>query len=59
MYQKASETISGAISSDVHTGLGHPCQTSSELHHDGQHHNKKQGLGNVGLVKLGTKMLSK
>ena len=32
MYQDASTTITGATSSDVHTGLGHPGQgqTSSE-----------------------------
>ncbi|KAF2241233.1 hypothetical protein BU26DRAFT_525431 [Trematosphaeria pertusa] len=51
MYQKASETIQGADSSDVHTGLGHPGQgeTSTELRHDGQHGRKKQGLGTIGL----------
>ncbi|USP80244.1 uncharacterized protein yc1106_07518 [Curvularia clavata] len=33
MYQSASDTLQGATSSDVHTGLGHPGQgqTSSEL----------------------------
>lgn len=57
IYQKASDTITGATSGDVHTGLGHPGQgqTSSELHHDGQHHNKKQGLGNAGLGVVGNK----
>lgn len=44
---KASDTLTGATSSDVHAGLGHPGQgqTSSELHHDGEHHRKKHGLG--------------
>jgi len=34
MYQKASETLQGATSADVHTGSGHPGQgqTSQELH---------------------------
>jgi hypothetical protein len=33
MYHQASDTISGATSADVHTGIGHPGQgqTSSEL----------------------------
>jgi hypothetical protein len=35
MYHQASETLQGATSADVHTGLGHPGQgqTSSELRH--------------------------
>ncbi|KAF2657654.1 hypothetical protein K491DRAFT_594533 [Lophiostoma macrostomum CBS 122681] len=54
MYQSASETLQGATSQDVHTGLGHPGQgqTSSELHHDGQHTRTKQGLGTVGLARV-------
>jgi hypothetical protein len=34
MYQAAASTLTGASSSDVHTGLGHPGQgqTSNELH---------------------------
>lgn len=47
MYQKASDTLTGATSGDVHTGLGHPGQgqTSSELHHE-----KKGGQGLAGLA---------
>lgn len=43
----ASETIGGATSADVRTGLGHPGQgmTSQEIHHDGG----KQGKGLVGV----------
>jgi hypothetical protein len=48
MYQDASSTITGATSSDVHTGLGHPGQgqTSNEL----RHANKKGGGGLAGLA---------
>jgi hypothetical protein len=48
MYQDASSTITGATSSDVHTGLGHPGQgqTSKELHHA----DKKGGSGLAGLA---------
>jgi hypothetical protein len=47
MYQKASDTLQGATSADVHTGLGHPGQgqTSSELH-DGS----RRGQGLAGLA---------
>jgi len=47
----ASDTLSGATSADVHTGLGHPGQgqTSTELRHDGEHHRKKQGGGLIGV----------
>ncbi|KAH0352906.1 hypothetical protein KCU81_g1633, partial [Aureobasidium melanogenum] len=47
----AGETIGGATSQQVHTGLGHPGQgqTSAELHHDGQSHNKNPGTGLDGL----------
>jgi len=43
MYHQASDTLQGATSGDVHTGLGHPGQgqTSQELH-DGS--SKGQGL---------------
>ncbi|VDC07421.1 unnamed protein product [Peniophora sp. CBMAI 1063] len=43
----ASDTLGGATSGDVHTGIGKPLggETSSELHHNGQHHRKKQGGG--------------
>ncbi|CAO2652544.1 Nn.00g008270.m01.CDS01 [Neocucurbitaria sp. VM-36] len=47
LYQDASSTLTGADSSSVHTGLGHPGQgqTSSELHQD-----KKKGQGLAGLA---------
>ncbi|KAE8379561.1 hypothetical protein BDV26DRAFT_291160 [Aspergillus bertholletiae] len=43
----AEQTLSGATSQDVHTGLGHPGsgQTSAELRHDGQQHRKNPGSG--------------
>ncbi|KAH9872396.1 hypothetical protein IAQ61_005231 [Plenodomus lingam] len=47
MYQDASSTLTGATSSDVHKGLGHPGQgqTSSELHEAGS-----KGHGLAGLA---------
>jgi len=41
----AADTIIGATSADVHTGLGHPGagQSSAEIHHDGQSHRKNPG----------------
>ncbi|RAK78502.1 uncharacterized protein BO72DRAFT_447165 [Aspergillus fijiensis CBS 313.89] len=48
----AADTLMGATSRDVHTGLGHPGsgQSSAELHHDGQPGRKGQtaGLEQVG-----------
>ncbi|KAK8194425.1 hypothetical protein M8818_007616 [Zalaria obscura] len=48
----AADTIGGATSADVHTGLGHPGQgqTSNELRHDGSKGRAKQthGLEGVG-----------
>ncbi|KNG88496.1 hypothetical protein ANOM_003253 [Aspergillus nomiae NRRL 13137] len=43
----AEQSLQGATSQDVHTGLGHPGggQTSAELHHDGQKHRKNPGGG--------------
>ncbi|RAL05521.1 uncharacterized protein BO80DRAFT_421544 [Aspergillus ibericus CBS 121593] len=43
----AGDTLGGATSQDVHTGLGHPGsgQTSSELRHDGQSGRKGQSAG--------------
>ena len=37
----------GATSGDVHTGLGHPGQgqTSTEIRKEGQHTNKREGVG--------------
>ncbi|THX77651.1 hypothetical protein D6D05_05697 [Aureobasidium pullulans] len=48
---KASDTIGGATSAQVHQGLGQPIQgqTSSELRHDGQSHRKNPGTGLDGL----------
>lgn len=42
----AADTITGATSSDVHTGLGHPGagQSSAEIRHDGQSHRKNAGM---------------
>ncbi|KAK3702983.1 hypothetical protein LTR37_014713 [Vermiconidia calcicola] len=55
----ASDTIGGATSGDVHTGLGHPGQgqSSKELHHDGQAGNKAPGksLEGVGATTEGFK----
>jgi len=47
----ASDTLLGDTSADVHTGFGHPGQgmTSAELHHDGEHHRKRQGHGLAGV----------
>ncbi|KAB2569237.1 uncharacterized protein LTHEOB_5268 [Lasiodiplodia theobromae] len=47
----ASDTLLGATSADVYTGLGHPGQgqTSTELRHDGSHGRAKQGTGLVGV----------
>ncbi|EUC49480.1 hypothetical protein COCMIDRAFT_84348 [Bipolaris oryzae ATCC 44560] len=47
MYQQASDTLQGATSADLHTGLGHPGQgqTSKELH-DG----RRVGQGLAGLA---------
>lgn len=52
----ASDTLGGATSGDVHTGLGHPGQgqTSQELHHDGQHGRKNQGQGLQGVGATAT-----
>jgi len=51
-WTSAQDTISGATSADVHTGLGHPGsgQTSNELHGDGNYQGKRerQGLAGVG-----------
>ena len=47
----ASDTLLGATSADVHTGLGHPGQgqTSAELRHDGSRGRKKQSSGLEGV----------
>lgn len=47
-----ADTLTGATSADVNKGLGRLIngQTSSELHHDGQHTRSRQKLG---LAKVG------
>jgi hypothetical protein len=56
----AADTIGGATSSDVHTGLGHPSssQTPTEIRHDGAHGLKKQttGLKGVGAGGADTRL---
>lgn len=44
---RASDTLVGATSADVHDGLGHSGQgmTSKELRHDGQPGRKRHGQG--------------
>ncbi|KAJ5331983.1 hypothetical protein N7476_001766 [Penicillium atrosanguineum] len=53
-YTSPADTLTGATSQDVHTGLGKPLQGQSgvELAHDGAHGRKKQssGLGGVGAT---------
>ncbi|KAF2222493.1 hypothetical protein BDZ85DRAFT_219430 [Elsinoe ampelina] len=56
----ASDTLGGATSGDVHTGLGKPPvgQSSSELHHDGKTHRKAErgsleGVGASGVPQRG------
>ena len=49
----AADTIGGATSAEVHTGLGHPGQTSSERRHDGQRHRKNPGQSLEGVGKSG------
>ncbi|KAJ9632122.1 hypothetical protein H2203_000523 [Taxawa tesnikishii (nom. ined.)] len=53
--QSASDTLGGATSADVHTGLGHPGQgqSSNELHHGGQRGGSKQGSGMQGVGASG------
>ena len=47
MKAPADDTITGATSGDVHTGLGHPGvgQTSAEIRHDGEKSRKNPGRG--------------
>lgn len=47
----AGDTLMGATSQDVHTGLGKPLQgqTGVEIAHDGQHGRKKQAAGLEGV----------
>ncbi|PCH45037.1 hypothetical protein WOLCODRAFT_77879 [Wolfiporia cocos MD-104 SS10] len=43
----AGDTLTGATSADVYTGLGHPGagMSSAEAHHDGRSHRKRQQQG--------------
>ncbi|KAJ6121194.1 hypothetical protein N7523_005474 [Penicillium sp. IBT 18751x] len=54
-YTSPADTLTGATSKDVHTGLGKPLQGQSgvELAHDGAHGRKKQpsGLEGVGASR--------
>ncbi|KAE8164912.1 hypothetical protein BDV40DRAFT_298003 [Aspergillus tamarii] len=47
----ADQSLQGATSKDMHTGLGQPGggQTSAELRHDGQQHRKNPGGGLEGV----------
>lgn len=47
LVTRASDTLIGATSADVHDGLGHPGQgmSSKELRHDGQPGRKRHGEG--------------
>lgn len=47
----AQDTLIGATSADVHSGLGHPGagQSSKELRHDGQGGGKNPGVGLEGV----------
>ncbi|KAJ9606928.1 hypothetical protein H2200_008939 [Cladophialophora chaetospira] len=51
----ALNSLPGATSKDVHTGLGHPGQgqTSNELRHEGKHTSKKQTSGLEGAGASG------
>jgi hypothetical protein len=51
--QSAEDTITGATSVDVGAGVIPGGQTSAELHHNGQHHRKRErdGLAGVGATK--------
>lgn len=48
----ASDTLVGATSGDVYTGLGRPVQgqSSAELEHNGYHHRKRPETGLVGIA---------
>ena len=47
----AQDSLPGATSADVHTGLGHPGsgQTSAEIRHDGEKGRKNPGRGLQGV----------
>jgi len=54
-YVPPSETIQGATSKDVHTGLGKPLQgqTATEVYHDGKHGRKRDTYGYEGVGASG------
>ncbi|MCJ1469109.1 hypothetical protein MMC07_007742 [Pseudocyphellaria aurata] len=54
-FTSAADTLGGATSADVHTGLGKPLQgqTSTEVRHEGQHHRENPGGHGAGLVGTG------
>ena len=54
-HTTASSTLGGATSADVDTGMGKQMggQTSTEIHHDAQHHKKKPGSGLEGVGASG------
>ena len=55
-YTRALDTLGGATSGDVHTGLGHPGsgQTSTELRNEGQHTSKRDRTGLDGMASGGS-----
>ena len=55
-YTSALDTLGGATSGDVHTGLGHPGsgQTSTELRNEGQHTSKRDRTGLDGMTSGGS-----
>ncbi|KAI9660678.1 MAG: hypothetical protein M1821_010030 [Bathelium mastoideum] len=55
LRSKASDTLGGASSADVHTGLGHPGQgqSSAEVRHEGKSHRAHQGSGLEGVGTSG------
>lgn len=54
-YVPPSDTLQGATSQDVHTGLGKPMQgqTQTEVYHDGEHGRKRQTYGYEGVGATG------
>jgi hypothetical protein len=55
-YTSAADTLGGATSADVNKGAGRPMQgeTSTEIHHDGQHKRKKEREGLAGVARDGS-----
>jgi len=55
-YTNAIDTLGGATSGDVHTGLGHPGQgqLATEERHEGKHTAKREGAGLEGLAQGGS-----